>query len=77
MWDKINMAKLLIELYNSKTKKKIPYRKGKHSKYAPTITKIIHYNLTEILPEEIAGIPFETEDFCITVIKEYKGGETV
>lgn len=56
MWDKINMAKLLIELYDSKT-------------------KIVHYNLTEILPEEIAGIPFETEDFCITVIKEYKGGE--
>lgn len=72
------MAKPLIELYDSvysKTKKKTPYKKGKHSKYAPTVTRIIHYDLTEVLPEDIAGIPFEPEDFCITVIKGYKGGE--
>ena len=65
MWNKVDITKPLIKLYGSvysKTKKKTPYRKGKHSKYAPTITAIIHYNLTEILPEEIAGIP-------------YKGGE--
>lgn len=51
------------------------YKEGKHSIYAPIIARIIHYDLTETLPEDIAGIPFETEDFCITVIKGYKGGE--